>query len=262
MSLQPLWGLIANRELVREMAIRDAKEINKGSILGNAWLVLRPLIQTAAYVVIVSFVFQARLGPDSGPLDYALYVLCGMVPWQLIVQSLVAAPSLVRIHAQLVKQTVYPVETLPMRTLVASSFSSLVSLCVFLVLAAATGELRWTVILAPIPLTLLVLFLVGSSWALMVAGVYLQDFREVIGATMNLLILLSPVVVSPQMVSPQVWTCILSNPLSHIIICFRDVCSAEFHLMSWSINLAMTSAALLLGAAVLSRARVRMNDYL
>ena len=262
MLLEPIVALLKNRELIREMAIRDAKGINKGSALGNAWLLLRPLIQTTAYVVIVSYVFQSRLTPDSGTFDYAMYVLGGMVSWQVLVQTLVTAPSLVRNHAQLVKQVVYPIETLPLRNLVVGSFSSLVSFTVYLMLAGWSGALHWSILLAPIPVALLVLFIIGLSWIFMVAGAFFQDFREIIGASMNLLIFMSPVIVSPSMVHPTIWTIILCNPLSHIIICFRDVFSSQFHAGSWIAFALMTILVLLIGAALLNQYRLRMNDYL
>ena len=262
MLLQPIVGLIRNRELIREMAVCDAMGINKGTVLGNVWLLLRPLIQTTAYVVIVSFVFQSRLGADSGPFDYALFVLSGMVPWQLTVQTIVTAPSLVRNHAELVKQVVYPVETLPLRNIVVGSFSSLVSLSVYTVIAAAIGELNWTILLIPIPLVMLILFLIGISWIFMVVGAFIQDFREVIGASMNLLIFLSPVIVCQSMVSPRMWGYILCNPLSHVVLCFRDVYEGRIHPLSWCLFLAMTCFVVLLGGWMVNKSRLRMNDYL
>ena len=260
--LHPLVGLVRNRELIREMAIRDAIGVNKGTVLGNAWLLLRPLIQTTAYVFIVTYVFRSRLHANAGPFDYCLYVLAGMVPWQLMVQTLVTAPALVRQHAALVKQVVYPVETLPLRSVVVGCFSSLVSLIVYLVIAAATNRLEWSLLLLPIPLLLLVLFLVGTCWILMVAGVFVQDFREVIGASMNLLIFLTPVIASREMVGPRVWNYILFNPLTHVILCFRDVYTGQFHMHSWLCFGGMTALVVLVGASLVHRSRLRMNDFL
>jgi lipopolysaccharide transport system permease protein len=260
--LKPLLGLIRHHELIREMAIRDAKGVNKGSALGNGWLVLRPLIQTVAYVIIVSFVFQSRLSPDAKIFDYAMFVLCGMVPWQMLVQALVTAPSLVRSHADLVKQVVYPIETLPLRNLVVGSFSSLVSLSVYFVLATFTGGLHWSILLLPIPFVLLSLFVVGLSWILMVLGAFFQDFREIIGASMNLLIFMSPVVIAESMVSDRVWFFIQMNPLSHIVICFRDTFNGELHWMSWLAFCAMTAVLLAIGSGLLNRYRLRINDYI
>ncbi len=57
-----------NRELIAEMAKRDLKMINKGAFLGYIWLILSPLIQTAAYVIIVSFVFRSSLGEGFGKI--------------------------------------------------------------------------------------------------------------------------------------------------------------------------------------------------
>ena len=130
-TLVALWG---SRELVWEMSLRDIKGLNKGAFLGSAWIVLSPFIQTAAYVFIVSFVFQNRLAESSGRFDYAMYVLSGMIPWQILTYGIAAAPTLVRERMDLVKQVIYPIETLPLTNLIVGSFGAVVSLVIYFVL--------------------------------------------------------------------------------------------------------------------------------
>lgn len=261
-SIAPIVTLIRQSELIREMAIRDAKEINQGSALGGTWLVLRPLIQTAAYVVIVSCVFQSRLSADSGPFDYAIYVLCGMVPWQLAVHVMATAPSLLRNHAQIVKQIVYPIETLPLRSILVGSMASLVTLVVYIVLAIATGQLHWTILLLPIPVLMLITLLVGIAWIMMILGAVMADLREIVGAALNVMIFVTPVLISPAMVRPEVWAGIRWNPLTHVVICFRDVFAGEIHADSWCIFALLTLLSITAGSQLISRLRLRIVDYL
>jgi lipopolysaccharide transport system permease protein len=261
-SIAPIVTLLRQSELIREMAIRDAKEINQGSALGGSWLVLRPLMQTAAYVVIVSFVFQSRLSADSGHLDYAMYVLSGMVPWQLAVHVMAVAPSLLRNHASIVKQIVYPIETLPLRGILVGSMASLVTLLVYVVLAIATGQLHWTIILLPIPVLMLVTLLIGIAWIMMILGAVVADLREIVGAALNVLIFVTPVLISSTMVRPEVWAWIRMNPLTHVVICFRDVFSGEIHPISWWIFSLVTLVSITTGSCLISRLRLRIVDYL
>ena len=203
MYLKPVLAIVQNRELIWEMALRDLKGLNKGSFLGYSWLVISPMIQVAAYVIIVSFVFRARLNGSAGPLDYALYVLSGMIPWQIVTRSIQESPSLIRERMDIVKQVIYPIETLPLNSLLTSSFGSFVSFFLFLVLSAIEGKLHWSYFLLPFPSFLLLFFVVGLSWIFSIAGVIFKDLREIVGVTLGLLVYLSPVVLSESMVGER-----------------------------------------------------------
>jgi lipopolysaccharide transport system permease protein len=255
-------SLYRHRELVWEMSIRELKGATQGAILGWLWVVLRPLIQTAAYVVVVSLIFRAELPDSGGPFGYAIYVLSGMVPWQILTKTLESAPSLIRERMELVKQVIYPIETLPLTGLIAGSVGSLVSLGIYLILALATGQANWTWLLLPIPAVVLVTFVVGTSWVFMIAGVLIKDLREIVALALNLVVFLSPVVASPSMVGPKAWALLMWNPLTHFVICFRDVFRAEFHTTSWIVSIVLALAALMLGTWTIRKTKILINEYI
>jgi len=257
-----LTSIIQNKQLVWEMAKRDLKGTNAGSILGILWLVLNPLLQTTVYVVIVSVVFRTRLGQSNGLFDYALYVLSGMIPWQIMMKSLQESPSIIRDRIDLVKQVIYPIETLPMTSIIVGSFGALINLLILMLLYSATLNIKWSIIFIPIPFILLVLFLLGIAWIFSIAGVLLKDLREIVNVLLNLMVYISPVLIVQDMVSPKIWTYILYNPLAHIIICFRDVFQTTFHPVSWACFVSLTFISFLLGAWVITRAKILINEYI
>ncbi len=251
-----------NRELILEMAKRDLQMINKGAFLGYIWLILSPLIQTAAYVIIVSYVFRSSLDGESGKMDYALYVLGGMIPWQIITKSLATAPTQIRERMELVKQVIYPIETLPITSLIVTSFGALVSLVIFLILGIICGKLTWGILLFPVPVILLILLILGISWIFSILGIFFKDLREMVSIMLGLLVYLSPVVSSPEMVGEKIWKLILFNPLSHIVICFRDIYYLEFHHLSWIIFIMMAMFSFIVGSWVINRTKILINQYI
>jgi lipopolysaccharide transport system permease protein len=255
-------SIIEKRELIWEMAMRDLRGLTKGSFLGWAWIIVNPLVQTAAYVIIVSFFLGTRLSEGSGPLDYAIYVLSGMVPWQILTKSLGAAPNLIRLRVELVKQVVYSIETLPMTDLIFSSVGAFVSLCLYFVLALVTQKVSWAIILALIPFVLLVLLILGVSWVFMIIGVVLKDLQELVNLTLALLVYLSPVIARPDLVGERAYRLIMYNPLSHVVVCFRDTFQGEFHPWSWAIFIGMTLAAVAIGGTVITKTKVLINEYI
>jgi lipopolysaccharide transport system permease protein len=262
MYFKTISSILTNRELIWELALRDLKGINQGAFLGYLWLVINPFVQVAAYVVIVSFVFKAYQGSYSGPLDYALYVLSGMIPWQIMTKVIQESPSLIRERMDLVKQVIYPIETLPLNSLLVSCFGSLVALCLFLVLSVITGNAHWTYFLLPLPLFFLMVFALGISWIFSIGGVIFKDLREIVTVVLVLAIYFSPVLLSESMVGSKVWHYILLNPLSHIIICFRDTLHAKFHLMSWAIFIGLSIVTFVLGGWVITRTKLLINEYI
>lgn len=252
----------SHRILAWEMAKRELMLSNKGALLGVTWLIIRPFVQVAALVVVVAVVFRVHLGQNGGRFDYALYVLAGMVPWQILAKSLEEAPSLVRTRVEILKQVIYPLEILPITSLISALIGPTVALAVYLMLAGISGNLHWTVLLLPIPALLLFAFLLGCAWTLMIPGVLLKDLREVVGVFLGLLIYLSPVVLSEKIAGPRIWHALQFNPLFHVVECFRDVFDGKFHAVSWIVFVSMTFVALALGTFVLNRARAILNELI
>jgi lipopolysaccharide transport system permease protein len=244
------------------MAAREMKGSTKGSVFGLGWIVIRPFIQVGVYVIIVTYVFGAKLSATAGPYDYSLFVLSGLFGWQILQRGLEDSTSLIRDRMEILKQVVYPIETLPVTSFLASAIGSVIVLVVYLLLAALGGKLSWTVVLLPIPLALLLLLILGLSWIFMVIGVILKDLREIVSLLLGLTIFLSPVLMSPAMVSPRMWDLILLNPMSHVIIAFRDVFDGTFHRVSWGIFALGAVAAAWIGSAVVTRARMTINEYI
>ena len=261
-TLDLVQSIVRNRELTVEMAKRDLKGAGKGAVLGRAWLVINPLLQAAVYVLIVSYVFRVRLPGSAGPLDYAAYVLAGMVPWHVMTRTLQESTVLIRDRMELVKQVIYPIETLPLTSILVNLLAALVTLAVFVALGAAAGSLAPTALLLPLPAALLVVLLLGASWILSIAGVLLKDLREIVAIVLGLLVFMSPVVLSEAMAGEKLWGVVMLNPLAHVVVCFRDVLFGEFHAASWSVFVATACLAFLAGAWVIRRAKTLINEYI
>jgi len=257
-----IFSIFVHREMVWETTKRDLKGIHQGAILGFLWIFINPLVQTTIYVMVVSFIFKGRFKENAGPFDYALYVLSGMIPWQVMMVSLQQAPGLIRDRVALIKQIVYPIETLPFTSIIVSCFGSFVSFALFIILTIATGYARLSFVLFPLPLVLLIILVLGLSWILSVVGVWIKDLREIIAVAISLLIYVSPVIASEEMVGARVWHYILLNPLSHVVICFRDIFQSTFHPASWVIFLSMSFSFFMAGALAISKTKLLVNEYI
>ena len=147
-------------------------------------------------------------------------------------------------------------------SLLTSLIGASVSLIVWLILAVILGQFSWTCLLLPIPLVLLEILIIGLSWGLMMIGVVLKDIRNVVGLTMSLCGYLSPTILRQEMVSERVWFVVLLNPLSHVVIAFRDVFEGELHPISWLVFIVSALVSWLIGSWILRRTRLWINDLI
>ena len=244
------------------MAGRELKSINKGAILGVAWLIIRPLFQVAVIVTLIAFIFKIRLGNETDAFDYALHILSGLVAWQALQRPLEEAPSLIRDRMEMIKQVIYPVETLPVTMLLQGALAPAVGMVIYLTLAAFAGKLAWTAVLLPVPVAILIVLVLGASWVMMIVGVVLKDLREFVSVVLGLLMYLSPVLLTEEIVGERMWGWVLLNPLAHVIIAFRDVLEGAFHAQSWIIFSAMAVFCFVVGSWVIHRMKTRINEYI
>lgn len=263
MADSSLMRLYSHRELAWEMAVREAQSVYKGSVFGVFWLGFKPLLQTAVPFVLICTTWQKAAGQQLPQLEIAGYMLAGMIPWQILSRGLEESTQLVRDRATLVKQVQFPLETLPLISSLTSLIGAAVSLVVWLIVAFFLNKLSWTCLLLPIPLILLEFLIIGLSWTLMIIGVVLRDIRNVVGLMLFLCGYVSPVVLRQDMVSEKVWFTVMLNPLSHVVVAFRDVMYGEkLHTESWIVFIVTAWVSWQLGSTVLRRNRLWINDLI
>src|SRR3954447_6889269 len=92
--IQPRRGWIAvdwrelwrSRELLYFLVWRDIKVRYKQAVLGLAWAVLQPAVQMLVFTLIFGVAAGFRKSLPNVP--YSVFVLCGLLPWQLFATSL------------------------------------------------------------------------------------------------------------------------------------------------------------------------------
>src|SRR5438132_12775335 len=129
----PLWQLPGRFNLILSLAKRELAARYKGSILGILWAVLNPIVMIAIFTFIFAGIFKARFPGSSSQWDYALYLFCGLLPWNAFQESLQLSSTTIVAHANLVKRVVFPLETLPVSLSLAAVVNQLFGTMVLIV---------------------------------------------------------------------------------------------------------------------------------
>ncbi|MFM4783540.1 ABC transporter permease [Aeromonas veronii] len=184
-----------NKELIKVSVKRDVLGRYRGSILGMLWSFFNPLFMLAVYTFVFSEIFNARwsTGTDS-KTEFALVLFAGMLMFNLFADSINQAPNLILANTNYVKKVVFPLEILPVVSLLSSLFHTCISLIVWiLAYSILFGIPHITVLYLPLILFPYMLFIMGLSWILASLGVYLRDVSQIVGVLTTVLMFMSGV---------------------------------------------------------------------
>lgn len=217
--------LVENRHLTLEMTRREIGEKYAGQVLGTFWAIGHPLMQMAVYVFIFAVVFKVKVGGTLElPLDYTTYLLCGLIPWMTMQESLNKGTTAIVAHSSLVKQAVFPLEILPIKGVLVSFVTQLVaSMALTLYVLISHGTLHLTYLLVPVLFFFQLLTMAGLCLALSVVGAFLRDIKDFIQVFCLVGMYLMPVFYLPSMVPGLFRPILYANPFSYMIWCYQDV---------------------------------------
>lgn len=228
-------SLWRNRQLIAQMTRREVAGRYKGSALGLAWSFFNPVFMLAVYTFVFSVVFKARwgLGGEESKTQFAVVLFVGMIVHGLFAEVLNRAPSLILANANYVKKVIFPLEILPVISMGAALFHTLISLCVLLIaFVIFNGYLHWTAIFTPLVLLPLVILTLGLAWMLASLGVFLRDVGQTIGIITTVMMFLAPVFYPVTALPEKFRPFIMANPLTFIIEQAREVLIWG-HLPNW-----------------------------
>jgi len=219
-------SLLQHRQLILQMIKRDVIGRYQGSVMGLAWSFLNPIVMLAVYTFVFSVVFKSRwgVGGDESKTQFALVLFVGMIVHGLFAEVLNRAPSVILSNVNYVKRVVFPLEILPVITMGAALFHSVISLLVLLgAFIVFNGYLHWTVIFMPLVLLPFIVLTLGIAWMLTSLGVFVRDIGQTIGIVVTVMMFLSPVFYPVTALPEEFRPFLMANPLTFIIEQSREV---------------------------------------
>jgi lipopolysaccharide transport system permease protein len=219
-------SLWRNRQLIVQMTQREVAGRYKGSVLGLVWSFLNPVFMLVVYTFVFSVVFKARwgVGGEESKTQFAVVLFVGLIVHGLFAEVANRAPGLIFSNVNYVKKVVFPLEILPVVSMGAALFHSLISLGALLIaFVLFNGHLHWTAVLVPLVVLPLVIFTLGLAWMLASLGVFLRDVGQTIGIITTVMMFLAPVFYPITLLPEELRPWIMANPLTFIIEQAREV---------------------------------------
>ncbi len=214
-----------NRELIKASAKREVLGRYRGSFLGLLWSFFNPLFMLAVYTFVFSVVFKARWNVESdSKTEFALVLFAGLIVFNLFGETINRAASLVINNPNYVKKVVFPLEILPVVTLLSALFHGTISLSVWLLAHLIFfGLPHATALYLPLIILPFLLFVLGLSWGLASLGVFLRDVSQFIGTLITVLMFMTPIFYPITALPEEFRQWLYYNPLTPVVEQARDV---------------------------------------
>src|SRR6266567_4732214 len=178
----PLFGndFFARRDLLLLLVQKELKIKYKGAVLGFFWSLLNPILMMLVYSVVFSVISRFPMP------RYQVFLLAGLMPWNAFIIGVLSSTSTIISNAHLVSRVRFPLEFLPLTSVLANLVNLVPSLGVLIVLAAFFRQpMGWPLLSLPLLLLLQLVLTSGIALILSAVTVYFRDIEYLvqIGAT-------------------------------------------------------------------------------
>lgn len=183
--------LLEFRELLYFFIWRDVKVKYKQTFFGIAWVVFQPLL----LMLVFTFVLGARFQQDLGSVPYGVFVLSGLLLWNVFSSALSNAGNSMVTNANIIKKIYFPRLIIPISSVAVAFIDFTVAIFIYIIaLFWMQAAIEPSGIFWIIP-SLLLTFSAAMGMGSFIAAwnVKYRDFRYILPFFIQALMFLSPV---------------------------------------------------------------------
>jgi lipopolysaccharide transport system permease protein len=221
--LANLSSLVRYRGLIQSLVARELKARYRGSVLGFVWSFVNPLL----LLLIYSFVFTTVMPNNvEGVQPYALFMFCGILPWNWFATSLTDAAGSLIGGGNLIKKVLFPAEVLPLVSVLTNMvhfFLGLPILILFLIIYRHPPD-GWDLVWFPIAVFIQLVFTAGLALALAALAAHFRDIRDILANVLTLWFFATPIIYPYFMPSvSRFLTLFRLNPFYHLAVSYQEI---------------------------------------
>ncbi len=205
--------------LLHNLVLKDFRIRYRNMSLGVLWSIANPLVMMG----VLTFVFT-RIYPNPSVPNFAVFILCGLVPFNFYTLALNAGTTSLLDNQSLVKRVRCPRRIFPIAAVLSNCLHFVIQIGLLFVFVLAFGYRinRFWPYLGLI-WALEILFLSGLSLITSVLDVYYRDVRYLVEASNVVMFWLVPIFYTFEMVPQNIRMFYLLNPIAAVVVAGRDI---------------------------------------
>lgn len=256
------WGLLT------ALAKRDLSDEYVQHKFSMWWGYIMPLFTMCVYLLVFNYIWPTRVqAPEGYSTDAVVYLLSGILPWLTLNQAVSRSMTSIVNNSNIVKQMAFPLELLPLKSLVTPMMFMLVSLGFIIVYAGwiTRGAILPVYIIGlPILIALSVLVFAGLALLLSAIQVFSRDTKEFVTMFLSIGLFIHPILFLPQQVPEVVRSLIYLSPFTYLIYCWQDILFYGEILRPWAWfgTAAFGGVTFLVGSRLFMGAKAHFGDFL
>ena len=207
--LRSLWH---RRAFISEFARSELREQNFGSVFGQLWLVLNPLLLSGVYFLLIYVIGGTSDATRFGHLTSTLFL------FYLIANSLTGGVKAITSGQRLILNTSFPRIMLPISAVVVAIFRFLPTLVVAFAIHAILGlPYSWEMLWAFPILMIAIVMALGMAILISCINVYFRDISSMLPYLTRSLLYLSPILYEASKISDSIKRFEVVNPIFYLL---------------------------------------------
>jgi ABC-2 type transport system permease protein len=202
-------------DLLWLMSVTEFKRVYFGTVLGYLWSLIRPL----AFFGVLLFVFTKifKIGSEEAEF-YPVLLLLGIVVFTFFQEATSTSVTSVVTQEAIVRKTQFPRLVIPLAAVLTGLFNLVANMVVVVIFILAFGvDPKWTWLLFPVALLLLLVFTAAVSMSLSVLYVRFRDVAIIWVVAAQVLFYFTPILYPIEALHNSTYEKLLMiNPLTPI----------------------------------------------
>lgn len=211
------------RKQILKLAKSDLVKTYRGSALGWAWAVVKPVV--TIFVFWFAFSIGLRRGGDIDGYPFFLWLIAGFLPWFYMSEMITQGAGCIRKNKHMVTKMKFPVTVIPTFTSLSKFTVHAILLGIVIIIFILFGYVP-DVYYLQLPVYALMMFMFFTVWGLFAGmlSAISKDFQNLVGAFTNAIFWMSGIIYDVNSINTAwIRTVLQFNPVTIIASGYRHV---------------------------------------
>ncbi len=214
--------IFRHRFVIIQLVKREFHNKYAASLIGFSWAFIQPL--TMIFVMWFAFTYGLRVARIEGDIPFALWLMCGIVPWFFINDTIHSATNSLIEYSYLIKKSSIKTGSIPIIKLLAAFVVHLFFIVFIMIFAVFYGyypDVYWLQLFYYLFCTFILLS--GIIWLTSSINVFVRDVSPAISVILSVMFWVTPIIWPYSMLTGNLKYIALFNPFFYITEGYRYV---------------------------------------